>query len=288
MPSSGFRLVKSFKALFYLFCAKSARLCRDDLSHWCSCICRRQVGQIPTGLFHRAQAVTHQKSFIDEESEIIRLQGHAPRRLPVEQRHQLYRSCSARAQVAHQELARHTRVHQPFHEQDVLTTNVRLVAEENLHDLVLGASLWSGVSRFDKLAHHRHFQRSHQIGLKHERILQDRQHLDGLALVVVGDLATEFLDSLLDLIGGDDWAKGLDSRTVHEICAPPGTSLLIFPSPAREPRARPKSESPLAPASLQVWLAPEMLSPTRFRRHSRPPAKTCAPPGPHDAPAAVP
>src|ERR1017187_2176010 len=98
MPVRYFRLGKSFRALFYLFPTKKARLYPCDLSHWGSWIWPNQVGQVPVGLFHRSQAVSDEKSFIHEEAEIIRLQADPPRRLSVEQGHQLHRGRPAGAQ----------------------------------------------------------------------------------------------------------------------------------------------------------------------------------------------
>src|SRR6202034_1326434 len=80
-PSTTFDCRNTLWSLFYLFPGKKARLPRRDLSNWCPGICRRQIGQIAIRLLHRSQAVSHQKSLIDEETEIIRLQGHTAGRL---------------------------------------------------------------------------------------------------------------------------------------------------------------------------------------------------------------
>src|SRR5208283_1284231 len=98
-------------------------------------------------------------------------------------------------------------------------------AEEYLHNLSrLGALLLAGllaVPRLDELAHYRNLQRPDQVGHEDERVLEDGERLDGLSAVVVGDLTREFLDPLLDLLGGNDLAKGLGSRLVHEVTCPP-------------------------------------------------------------------
>src|SRR5579862_7920730 len=139
-------------ALFYLFSSKKARLCDYDLSHGGPWICGRQEGQVPAGLLDLAQTVSHQESLVDEKTKIVRLQGHATRRLPVEQGHQFHRSRSPRAQIAHQKLARHARVHQTFHEQNVLPSDVGLMAEKNLHHLIGRLRLRLAVLGLDELA----------------------------------------------------------------------------------------------------------------------------------------
>src|SRR5580704_2510410 len=42
--------------------------------------------QIPVGLLGRAQTVTNQKGFVDQEAEVVRLQLHPARGLPVQKR----------------------------------------------------------------------------------------------------------------------------------------------------------------------------------------------------------
>src|SRR5579864_2608646 len=111
-------------------------------------------------------------------------------------------------------------MHQSLDQQNVLPPNIGLVAEENLHNLAGGTALTAAVLGLDELADYRHVDRPHQIGHKHEGIFQNRQHLDRLPLVVVGNLPAQFLDSLLNLLCADDLSKGLDSR-IHEICVPP-------------------------------------------------------------------
>src|SRR5471032_295282 len=94
------------KSLFYLVRRKMARASSRDLSHRKRLTCRK-IGEIAVGLLGRAQAVTHQKSVIHEEAEIVRLQRNAPGRLAIEKRDQLYRSRAAGAEIAHEEFAGH-------------------------------------------------------------------------------------------------------------------------------------------------------------------------------------
>ena len=88
----------------------------------------------------------------------------------------------------------------------------------------VGEFIWAAVARFDELANHGNLDGPHQIREKHEGVFEDGEHLDGFSFVVVGDLPAEFFDSLLNLIGGDYGTERLDSRTIHEVCVPPGTS----------------------------------------------------------------
>ena len=46
---------------------------------------------------------------------------------------------------------------------------------------------------------HGNIDRSHKIGEEDEGIFEHSQHLDCVSLIVVGDLASEFPDALLDL-----------------------------------------------------------------------------------------
>src|SRR5579871_4482282 len=145
MPERQIRLAK-IPRLFYIFRAKSTGLIESDLSHRGSLACGCQIRQIPVGLFDRSQAVSDQESLIDQKPEIIRLQGHTPCRLPVEKGYQLYGGRSPGPQVAHQELAGHAGVDQALHQQNMPSSNLRFVAEEDLHDIG-SAGLRLGVLR---------------------------------------------------------------------------------------------------------------------------------------------
>src|ERR1700722_5857167 len=102
----------------------------------------------------------------------------------------------------------------------MLAANIRSMAEEDLHHLSrLGPLLFArllAVLGFDELAHHRHFQRPHQIGHEHERILQHSQRLDRLSLVVIGDVTSQFLHPLLDLLSPNYLAQRRGFRRIHE------------------------------------------------------------------------
>ena len=63
------------------------------------------------------------------------------------------------------------------------------------------------VTRLDKGADDRHFDRPHQIGHKEEAVFQNAERNHGLATIVVGNLASEFANSFLDLVGRDDLAQ---------------------------------------------------------------------------------
>src|SRR6202035_3769882 len=102
----------------------------------------------------------------------------------------------------------------------MLAANIRLMAEEDFHNLSASVSLLA-VFRLDELAHHGNLKRPHQIGHKHERILQNGQRLDRLSLVVIRDVASEFFHTLLDLLGCNYLAKWIDSRCVHETTSLP-------------------------------------------------------------------
>src|ERR1700740_3671942 len=105
---------------------------------------------------------------------------------------------------------------QPFYQQNVLAADIRLVAEKDLHNLGGRVSRLRAVLRFDELADYRDFQRPHQIGHEHERILKDGKRLNRLPLVVVGDVARKLLNTFLNVFGRNNLANGLWSQRIHE------------------------------------------------------------------------
>src|SRR5580698_1152823 len=101
------------------------------------------------------------------------------------------------------------------------------MAEENLHDLAsLTARLAEllAVLGLDELADDRNFQRPHQVRHEHERILEHRQRLDRLPLVIVGDVACQLFHPLLDLLRRNYLSQWLDFRRIHEVAMPPATA----------------------------------------------------------------
>src|SRR5208337_3925358 len=186
-------------------------------------------------------------------------------------------------------------MHQPLNQQNMLAPNIRFVAEENLRNLARFVAGLRAVLRLNKLANHGDVQRPHQISHEHKGIFQNGQGLDRLSLVVVGDVAPQFLHPLLDLFGTDDLPKRLNSRYVHE----PAFLLRLaqlelnspeerFRSTRRPPSASPGSESLLAAVWHASWLEPETRASTRSHSHTQQPAKACAPAEERVAPAAAP
>src|SRR5580704_14755324 len=108
----------------------------------------------------------------------------------------------------------------------MLTANIRLMTEEDFHNLAAPVVL-PAVFGLDELANNGHFEGAHQIGHEHEGILQNGQRLNGLPLIVVGDVTREFLYALLDLLCRDDLAKWFHCRCVHERAVPPSCNPLI-------------------------------------------------------------
>src|SRR5579872_6905122 len=104
MPSKAFATHTQMdrpEKLFYLFLEQKRQTSCHDLSHGFHSGCSGDIGQIAVGLFGRAQSIADEKRFVHEKAEIIRLQLHSPRRLPVEESRQLDGSCTAAPQVAH-------------------------------------------------------------------------------------------------------------------------------------------------------------------------------------------
>src|ERR1700758_4451677 len=98
----------------------------------------------------------------------------------------------------------------------MLSSNIRLVAEKDLHNVTSRPTLRSAVLRLDELANDRYLERPHQVGLEHERILKHGQYLDGLASVVIRDLPRQLFDSFLYLLGRNHLPQWLDSRSAHQ------------------------------------------------------------------------
>jgi len=89
----------------------------------------------------------------------------------------------------------------------MLAFDIELVGEENLKHRRF-ALVGLLVSRLDERADDRHIQGPHQVGHKHKAVFQDAEGNYGLPAIVVGNLAAQFPDSFLDLVGRDHLAQG--------------------------------------------------------------------------------
>jgi hypothetical protein len=96
-------------------------------------------------------------------------------------------------------------MHQTLNQQDMLASNIRRMAEEDFHYFPFMALL--AVSRLDELANHGNFECPHQVSHEHEGIFQYGQSLNGLTLVIGGDVASQFFHALLDLVRRNDLSK---------------------------------------------------------------------------------
>src|SRR5271155_2047562 len=106
-------------------------------------------------------------------------------------------------------------MHQPLDEQYMLACDRQFVAKQNLKHRRFALLLALLVARLDKRADDGHFDRAYQIGHEEEAVLEDAERNHGLAAIVVGNLASEFADSFLDLVGRDDLAQARVWRKVH-------------------------------------------------------------------------
>src|SRR5437868_7008325 len=135
-------------------------------------------------------------------------------------------------------------MYQPFNQQNVLPVDIGFVAEEDLHHVAGEAALRTTVLRLDELAHDWNLDRAYQIRHKHERIFQHGEHLNRLALVVIGDLPPKLLDAFLDLVRRNDGPQWFDSDAAHELWGAPGhRSVLLYLLTCRTAMVIP--ESPL-------------------------------------------
>ena len=170
--------------------------------------------QVARGLLGAAQAVAAQEGVIDEEPEIIRLQRDAARGLAVKKSHEFDRRGAASSQITHEEVSGDAGVDEALNQQNVFAHNVEFVAEENLeHGGLRLIELL--VARLDEGADHGHVDGARQVGHEHETVFKDAESDDGLAAIVVGNLAAQFADSFLDLIGRNDLAQGMARRRGH-------------------------------------------------------------------------
>src|ERR1700733_1884189 len=104
-------------------------------------------------------------------------------------------------------------MHQSLNQQYMLAHDIQFVAEEYFEKAcgcVLGLSTVPGL---DELADDRHLQDANQIGHEHKPILQQPQSVNGLALIVGGDLPRHLAHTLLNLLGRNHRAQLLRSRT---------------------------------------------------------------------------
>ena len=107
----------------------------------------------------------------------------------------------------------------------MLVLNPKLVAKKDFEQRRF-ALLALRIARLDEGADHRHVQCPDQVGDEHETVLQNAQRNQRLTTVVVGNLASEFANSLLDLVGGDDLAQGGVRRSSHVEVAPPERGIV--------------------------------------------------------------
>src|ERR1700685_1148266 len=93
-------------------------------------------------------------------------------------------------------------MNQPLNQQNMLARDRQLVAEEDFKDrgFALGALTVTGL---DESTNYRHLHGTHHISHKEKTVFQNAQRDHRFAAIVVRDLATQFPDSFLNLIGRD-------------------------------------------------------------------------------------
>src|SRR5215469_13517910 len=94
-------------------------------------------------------------------------------------------------------------MHQPFHQQNVFSADVELVTEKDLEYIRGCARTLLAVARLHEGTYDRDLDGAYQIRHKNEAVLENGQGLQGLALVVIRDLARELPHPLLNLLRGD-------------------------------------------------------------------------------------
>src|SRR5450755_3267625 len=167
-------------------------------------------------------------------------------------------------------------MHQALDHQQILAADVGLMAEEDLEDAARAILLMEVILGLDELADHGDFECPHQIGHKDEAVLQQGEQMDGLAAVVIGNLAAHLAHPLLDLFGGDHCAQLRRPCGLIHAWLPPDWATRELPGP-RERRP----PDAIAPG----W---ESRGPTQSPVRSLLPAKACARFRSASAPAAAP
>src|SRR5580704_19310728 len=106
---------------------------------------------------------------------------------------------------------------QALDQQDVLIANVGIVAEKDFEKALGSALFFPAISRLNELTDNRGLESAHQISHEHEAILQQGERMNGIALIVVGDLPRDLTYPLLNLLGGDHGSKLLGfGDGIHE------------------------------------------------------------------------
>src|SRR5215472_7678925 len=106
------------------------------------------------------QTVAYDKTFMQEETKVIRLQRNPPFRLLVKEYRQLHAAGAPSQKVAHQEFAGDPGFYQCFDQQDVAAFYVGFRGEKDLR----GAGVGLPGLHPDKLADYWNFQMTNQIG----------------------------------------------------------------------------------------------------------------------------
>ena len=92
---------------------------------------------------------------------------------------------------------------QAFHQQNVLSLDIRFMAEENLQKVARPFASLLAIPGFDELAGHGNLKGPDQVRHEHESVLEQRHGMQGLAAIIIGNLPCYFAYPLLDLFGWD-------------------------------------------------------------------------------------
>ena len=188
------------------------------------------VGQIAVFLGGRGHAVTDEEVFIDQIAEIVGLHGNAAGGLAVEKSGKFDRCDSPAAEIAHEEFGGNAGVENSFEEKHVLVAEIDFVAEENFDEwgVAVLVVLPFGIVGFDELADEGDLEAANQVGHEDEAVFEDAEDVEAFALVIVGDLARHFLDALLNLLFGDDWADAAGAGSGRAWCLGHGCFLFLM------------------------------------------------------------
>src|SRR5207237_5557580 len=89
------------------------------------------------------------------------------------------------------------------HQQNVFSTDIWLMAEENFQDIPRPLVLLLAIPWLDELAGHGNLKCPYQVGHEHESVLQQRHGMKSLTAIIIGDLPRYFPYPLLDLLRRD-------------------------------------------------------------------------------------
>ena len=158
-----------------------------------------------------SEAVANDVGLLDDESHVIRLEGHPAGCLLVDQGRESYRIGAPSLDGPHEEFGGLARLNHAFYEKNVLAFDVDLRTVVNL-DLRCCAIHRLSL-RLNKMDDRLNAYCSNKVGAEYKAVGKDTDQREVLARIVTGNLLTHFSYTSLNLLGGEQdlfWHSRLD------------------------------------------------------------------------------